>query len=113
MGICLTGSDDAWHNYERQSAATGAASGHRIDVVVDRDPVSETGVTVYVNGAKATGPDVRVHVLDPGAGEADHEWLTGHLQHDDSVPVAVRSEITVLAKDYHRIQYCAHPDCDA
>ncbi|MEW2434245.1 hypothetical protein AB0952_08690 [Streptomyces caniferus] len=96
--------------YELRRAAP--ASGHRIDVVVDRDPDNETDVTVYVNGVKTTGPDVQIHVLDPGRAGADHEWLNDHLQHDDSVPVAVRSEIALLAQSYHHSRNCAHPDCD-
>ncbi|MFJ8676821.1 hypothetical protein [Streptomyces sp. NPDC093589] len=96
--------------YELRRAA--AASGHRIDVVVDRDPDDDTTVSVYVNGAKVTSPDVQIHILDPGRSGAGHEWLTGHLQHEDSVPVAVRSEITTLAQGYHHSHHCAHPDCD-
>ncbi|MFH0246389.1 hypothetical protein ACGRHY_29110 [Streptomyces sp. HK10] len=96
--------------YELRRAAAG--SGHRIDVVVDRDPDNDTGVTVYINGAKATGPGVHVHVLDPGRGEADHEWLASQVDLDDAVPVAVRSEITVLAQAYHRSRYCPQPECD-
>ncbi|MFD3422083.1 hypothetical protein [Streptomyces decoyicus] len=96
--------------YELRRAA--AASGHRIDVVVDRDPDDDTTVSVYVNGARVTGPDVQVHVLDPGRAGADHDWFTGHLQHDGPVPVAVRSEIALLAESYHDSQYCAHAECD-
>lgn len=81
-------------------------------MVVDRDPDDFAGVTVYVNGAKVTGPDVQVHVLDPGAGGADHEWFTDQLDHDASVPLAVRSEITMLAQHYHDGRYCHHADCD-
>ncbi|MFE0356491.1 hypothetical protein ACFW2K_22695 [Streptomyces nigra] len=88
------------------------AAGLRIDVVVDRDPDGQTDVTVYVNGARTTGPDVRTHVLDPGAGEPDHNWLAGHLQHDDPVPEEVRAEIAALAEYYHGRRHCAHPDCD-
>lgn len=86
------------------------AAGLRIDVVVDRDPDGQTGVTVYVNGARTTGPDVRTHVLDPGAGGPDHAWMTGHLQHDGSVPDEVQAEIAALAEDYHRHRFCAQCD---
>ncbi|MFF8786762.1 hypothetical protein [Streptomyces sp. NPDC015125] len=55
---------------------------------------------------------MQVHVLDPGRAEADHEWFTGHLQHDGSVLVAVRSENALLAESYHDSQYCAHVECD-
>lgn len=83
----------------------------RIDVVVDRDPDGQTGVTVYVNGARTTGPDVHTHVLDPGAGAPDHAWLTGHLQPANAVPVEVQTQITTLAEYYHLRRACPHSDC--
>lgn len=85
----------------------------RIDIVVDRDPDNATDVTVYINGVKTTGPSVSVHVIDPGAGDADHEWLEGQTELDETVPEAVRGVIGELAADYHqRMNHCRLPSCD-
>ncbi|MER6121448.1 hypothetical protein ABT173_01865 [Streptomyces sp. NPDC001795] len=85
----------------------------RIDIVVDRDPDGETGITVYIDGVKTTGTGIHVHQIDPGASGADHAWLDDVTAHDDAVPAAVRDEIDVVAADYHRrLHYCSRATCD-
>lgn len=85
----------------------------RIDVVVDRDPDNETGVTVYLNGTKTTSLAIGVHVIDPGASGATHEWLEANTEHDDKVPEAVSTEINGLVSDYHaRLNHCRRNTCD-
>lgn len=90
-----------------------AEPAQRIDIVVDRDPDNATGITVYINGTKVTGPGINVHVIDPGASGADHNWFDNTTSHDDAVPEAVRDEIDELAADYHkRMHHCRRTTCD-
>ncbi|MEU5900393.1 hypothetical protein [Streptomyces venezuelae] len=85
----------------------------RIDVVVDRGPDSATEVRVFVDGAQAQFSAVHTHVVDPGAGGADHAWMQEHTALDDSVPGAVAARVGGLARFYHERSVCAHPDCAA
>lgn len=83
----------------------------RIDVVVDRDPDSDTGVSVYVDGVQVKYPAVHTHVVDPGAAGADHEWMREHTEHDASVPESVASLAGFLARFYHERIACTPGDC--
>lgn len=87
-----------------------AASHPRIDVVVDRNPDSYTDVAVYLDGVEIHGPHLVMHVIDPGAGGATHEWLTATAQHADDVPQAVRDKASEIADAYHD-PYAATDNC--
>ncbi|MDX3694762.1 hypothetical protein PV726_31405 [Streptomyces europaeiscabiei] len=96
--------------YELRRPAPSLAP--RIDIVVDRDPDGETGITVYLDGIEATGSHVVVHHIDPGADRTDHGWLEERISTDSTVPEAVRAKIAELATTYHRDASCARPTCD-
>ncbi|MET8768828.1 MULTISPECIES: hypothetical protein [unclassified Streptomyces] len=84
----------------------------RIDVVVDRDPDAFTEVTVFVDGREMSGPAIAVHVVDPGASGADHEWLESVTQHADDVPEAVRDLFDETARRYHHGVTCHDERCN-
>jgi hypothetical protein len=96
--------------YELRRPAPSSAP--RIDIVVDRDPDGETGITVYLDGVEATDSHVVVHQVDPGADGADHAWLDERITTGSAVPETVRDKIAELASAYHRDAGCTHPTCD-
>lgn len=83
----------------------------RIDVVVDRAPDSETSVSVYLDGAPVTHPVAHAHVVDPGGGGADHEWMESASDLDASAPELVRDEVRALARGYHQYVACSEAAC--
>jgi len=104
----IRGNSTIWYVL-RHSAAPGL---HRVDIVVDRSPDEDTSVEVYINGTKATQDDnVHLHVLDPGRNGADHQWFTHHTRPKAHVPHSVLDDITSTARQYHRPEHCAQPEC--
>jgi hypothetical protein len=97
-------------HYVLRRAAPGMPG--RIDVVVDRDPDASTEVSVFLNGVEISGPGIAVHVVDPGAGGAGHEWLESVTEHEDDVPEAVRQLLDKTAHRYHEASVCRDRRCD-